>query len=346
MMTAGSWPKKKRELILGGFGGILVLSGLVFAVANFGEIGRFIEILQKARPAWIVVGLLLQCLTYLCVAMIWKLAMINVGIDFPLFQLVPLSVAKLFSDQVLPSGGVSGSAFFIMALKHRGVSVADCMTALIASLTGYYASYILMALGSLVLLAYYHDIHLWILTASVLFFVIALAVPAAVIVLSLYGGRKIPAPLMRRFSIPIMDEALGKIPANAIFSTPMLVKVTFLQAIVFLLDSATLWAMLLAVGQKATLLVALPSLVVASMVATIGLVPLGLGTFETTCVVLLGSLKVPFEAALMATLLLRGLTLWLPMIPGMLLARKELSREPETGTEGTAFRSNFKQEKR
>ena len=137
-----------------------------------------------------------------------------------------------------------------------------------------------MALGSLVLLAYYHDIHLWILTASVLFFVIALAVPAAVIVLSLYGSRKIPAPLMRRFSIPIMDEALGKIPANAIFSTPMLVKVTFLQAIVFLLDSATLWAMLLAVGHKATLLVALPSLVVASMVATIGLVPLGPGDFR------------------------------------------------------------------
>jgi glycosyltransferase 2 family protein len=37
------------------------------------------------------------------------------------------------------------------------------------------------------------------------------------------------------------------------------------------------------------------------MVATFGLVPLGLGTFEATCVAMLRTLGVPLEAALMAT---------------------------------------------
>jgi uncharacterized membrane protein YbhN (UPF0104 family) len=64
-----------------------------------------------------------------------------------------------------------------------------------------------------------------------------------------------------------------------------------------------------------------PSFVLASMVATVGPIPLGLGTFEVSCVSMLGVMGVPIEAALTSTLLLRGLTLWLPMLPGMWLAR-------------------------
>jgi magnesium-transporting ATPase (P-type) len=52
---------------------------------------------------------------------------------------------------------------------------------------------------------------------------------------------------------------------------------------------------------------------------------LGLGTFEAACVAMLRTLGVPLEAALTATLLLRGFTLWLPVLPGLLLARRELS---------------------
>jgi len=324
----GPWWKRNKKAIKRGILGALLLLGLVTTVAHLGEIGRFLGILREAKPAWVAAGLAFQALTYLCAALVWKAAMVNIGIHFPLSQLVPLSVAKLFSDQVLPSGGLSGSAFFTVALKHRGVAVLDGLVALVASLTGYYASYMIMAVVSLALLAFRHDIHPWILTASVLFFVVALAVPAVVILASLYGEERIPEALKRRFPISVMEDALGKVSARVIFDPLVLAQVTLLQGAVFLLDAATLWAMLLAVGQKAAFLEALPSFVVASMVATIGVVPLGLGTFEATCVVLLGSLKVPFEAALAATLLLRGLTLWLPMLPGMWLARKELSRDP------------------
>jgi len=43
-------------------------------------------------------------------------------------------------------------------------------------------------------------------------------------------------------------------------------------------------------------------------------------------------LGVEVEAALAATLLLRGLTFWLPMVPGLWLARREMAAfQPETG---------------
>ena len=60
------------------------------------------------------------------------------------------------------------------------------------------------------------------------------------------------------------------------------------------------------------------------MVATLSPIPLGLGTFETSCVGMLHLLGVPLEAALAATLLLRGFTVWLPMPPGLWLARRAL----------------------
>lgn len=148
---------------------------------------------------------------------------------------------------------MSGTAFFVTALKRRGVSTELCMATLLLSLIAYYGAYLLAALASVLLLWLYHAIHPWIIALSV----------------------------------------------------------------VFALDAATLWVMLHVVGFEVSFRTAFPSFVLASMVATIGPIPLGLGTFEVTCVSMLGVLGVPVEAALTATLLLRGFTLWVPMLPGM-----------------------------
>jgi hypothetical protein len=51
-----------------------------------------------------------------------------------------------------------------------------------------------------------------------------------------------------------------------------------------------------------------------------------LGTFEAACVGLLFLLGVAIETALAATLLLRGLTCWVPMMPGGWFARLELAQ--------------------
>ena len=60
------------------------------------------------------------------------------------------------------------------------------------------------------------------------------------------------------------------------------------------------------------------------MVMTLGPIPLGLGSFEATSIAMLRAVGVPFEAALSGTLLLRGFTLWLPLLLGMLVARRTL----------------------
>ena len=92
----------------------------------------------------------------------------------------------------------------------------------------------------------------------------------------------------------------------------------------FLLDAATLWLVLLAGSSPVEPWAAFVSFITASMIATVGPMPLGLGTFEGGAIAMLHLLGMPVEAALAGTLLLRGLTFWLPMLPGLWLAHNEI----------------------
>jgi uncharacterized membrane protein YbhN (UPF0104 family) len=106
-----------------------------------------------------------------------------------------------------------------------------------------------------------------------------------------------------------------------------------LQLAVFLLDTATLAVVLAAIGSDGAHLPGVfASFMIASVAATVGPTPLGLGTFESVSVATLALVGVRLEAALAATLLLRGLTLWLPMLPGLWIARREL----RPGVDGSA----------
>ena len=69
---------------------------------------------------------------------------------------------------------------------------------------------------------------------------------------------------------------------------------------------------------------AFSAFILASIVVTLGPIPMGLGSFEAVSIGMLRAGGVPFEAALSATLLFRGYTLWLPLLPGMIATRRQL----------------------
>ena len=87
-----------------------------------------------------------------------------------------------------------------------------------------------------------------------------------------------------------------------------------------------MFACLRALGQTVSPETAYIALIMASIVVTLGPIPLGLGSFEATSVATLHLLGTPVEAAFAGTMLLRLLTLWLPLIPGMVMMRSSLKR--------------------
>jgi uncharacterized protein (TIRG00374 family) len=304
--------------------GLLLLLGLIAAVTHFGDIEHFVVLMEKAEPLWLVLALLLQMATYLSVAILWQRALLKGGMRIPVMSLVPLGLAKLFSDQAMPTGGVSGTAFLVAALHHRGVAAELCMAISLVSLVAYYAAYLLFTAASVGLLWLHHAMQAWVVALALVFGLVAVAIPAGAIWFQSHGKQLLPGPVSRIPGLKLVLQALAQTTGELVHDWRLLSVATTLHGSVFLLDSLTLWVMLQAVGHPVSFWVVLPSFIMASVVATLGPVPLGLGTFEASCVAMLAALGVPIEAALTATLLLRGFTLWLPMLPGLWLTRRML----------------------
>lgn len=306
------------------FLGVLVLASLVLVVSHFGELEHFIEIVRRAEPAWLGLALLLQLGTYVCVSGVWFIALRSAGAEIAMLSLIPLGIAKLFSDQAMPSGGMSGIAFFVAALTRRGIPGQSCMGALLLSLVAYYGACLLAGALTLLLLHLRGAVHLWILLVTLIFSLLAVGIPVAVFGLRRFGNKELPSWMQRVPGLSKLMQSVAEAPQDLLRRPALVASAFLLHAAVFLLDTATLWVMLLVVGAPLTFWEVFPCFVLASMVTTIGPIPMGLGSFEATCVGMLGVMGVPIEAALTATLLLRGFTLWLPMLPGMWLARRAL----------------------
>lgn len=306
------------------FIGLLLLSGSLVLLTHFTELEQFTHLVRQAEPAWLVVAVVLQAATYVSAAGVWYLALRHEGQAHSLASLVPLGVGKLFSDQAMPSAGMSGATFLVAALSRRQVPVRLSLATLLLSLVTYYGAYMAAVFVSVLLLWYYHAIHVWIVAVVLVFCLFAVGVPAGALWMRSLGSKQLPA-LLRK--IPGASELMSNIasaPRQLLRSPTLIMSTTVLNGSVFILDAATLWVMLQVVGINVSFAVAFPSFVLASMVATIGPIPLGLGTFEVTSVSTLGALGVGIEAALTATLLLRGFTMWIPILPGMWLARRAL----------------------
>ena len=136
-----------------------------------------------------------------------------------------------------------------------------------------------------------------------------------------------PRPLARIRALRSLLDTIAEAPPDLIGDAGVIARLAVLNALVFVADAATLVVCLLAIGQSPSITAAFVALIVAQMVVVIGPVPMGLGTFEGSCIGTLRLFGVPFEAALTATLLLRGFTLWLPLIPGLVVVRR-LARAP------------------
>lgn len=304
--------------------GCLILGTVIIVGLHLGEARRVLELARKSSPAWLAVGAGLQVLTYLCGTGVWRATLRRAGSSLPLWEMVPLGVAKLFTDQAIPAGGVSGAAVVVRGLARRNVPSSVAMTALLIGLVTYYTAYLFVAAAALVVLSLHHRDSPAILIGAVVFAGYAVGAPAIMIWLA-YGRRELPSWVQRLPGIRHVLEAAKEAPINLLKDPKLIAEAIALQSGVFLLDAATLWVMFQAIGYTIEPWIAFVGFMMASITATMAPVPLGLGTFEAGAVGFLRFLGVPIAEGLAATLLLRGFTFWLPMLPGLWFARRELS---------------------
>jgi len=302
------------------FGLAILVAVALFAVNRSAE-KEFAQLVAHAQPAWLFLGLLLQLTTYIADARIWQRVIVRAGISRSLWSYMGISLAKLFMDQVVPSGGMSGTLLIVRALDRRGIPRSTSMAAVVVNLVSYYAAYVAALAVALGVVWVHGGLTLFIILPAVIFAPVAAGIPTVLVLVS--RGRRLPHWIRR---LPIVGSglrALTEATPGIAHDGSVIARCMGLQVAIILLDAGTLWIMLRALGLSVPPAQVFASFMLSTLARTMGPVPGGLGIFEAASVATLKLMGVSVAAGLAATLLFRGFSYWLPMAPGILLARRE-----------------------
>jgi Mg2+-importing ATPase len=305
--------------------GTAMLGTVIVAALHVSEEQAFVSLAERAQPWWLGGAAVLQAGTYVAQGWIWRL--VGAAADYRLSRTTALELAfaKLFTDQALPSAGLSSSIFIAQALERRQLPSAAVNASVLINIASYHLAYVAALLVGLVLLQRRGDANALVILTAALFLLFSLGLSVLVLVLS--GHRRArPAGWLRKIpGLSTMLDFMAGADVRLVRSPRVLAQAVGLQGAIVLLDAATVWTLIRALGVTASVSGVFVSFMIASLFRTMGIVPGGLGTFEATSVLMLRMVGINVAVALSATLLFRGLSFWLPMLPGYWCSRRALS---------------------
>ncbi|NNJ09206.1 flippase-like domain-containing protein [Chloroflexales bacterium ZM16-3] len=132
---------------------LISLAILVLAFLNRAWIIDAFGLLRGAKPAWLMLALVLIGLSYLMSSQVFNVVLRSLGYKMSLLRLWAAALVAIVISQSVPAGGVGSYAFLLSNFTRRGISSGEA--ALIASLEtlSYAVSMLLIFSFSLVFLA-------------------------------------------------------------------------------------------------------------------------------------------------------------------------------------------------
>jgi uncharacterized protein (TIRG00374 family) len=300
--------------------GLAMLAVVVFASLHFTAGREFLHLIERAQPWWLALAIGLQTCTYLAQGEIWRLVARAAHLTLPVSVGFKLSLTKLFINQILPSGGLSGSIIVARVLEQHGFPRSVSMASVLVDGTAYYIAFATALAAALIITVAESDVIPLILASALLLVAVGTGLAARALLLSrktnTARGFFLRIPLVRR-AISRLNEADPTLTHN----NRLLLMTTFAQLAIILLDTSTIWVLVRALGALASPSGVFTSFVASTLLRTLSIVPGGLGVFEAASVVTLQRTGISLPVSLAATLLFRGLSFWLPMAPGLLFAQ-------------------------
>lgn len=304
--------------------GSALLAAVVAAAAQLAEEREFARLVEEAQPGWFLVAVALQAATYLAQAEVFRAAIPrDARASLRRGWLYELSLTKLFLDQALPSAGMSSTVVIVKALESHGASRGAAAACAMINVASYHAAYVVALLIAVAITLMLRETSWILVSLSVVFIAFATAMTAGIVLLA--GRRARPGSIVTR--VPGMKgvvKFLEESEAALVRDRRILRTATAWQLAIVLLDAATMSVCIRAIGAHAPVDAVFASFMIASLVRTMGVVPGGLGTYEATSVATLHLVGISVSAALSATLIFRGLSFWIPMLPGLWSSRRVL----------------------
>jgi uncharacterized protein (TIRG00374 family) len=312
-------------------------------IATFGSLPQ----LEGVFPAWFVPISLLEAIAFVCIWILIRVALATDG----WFDVATSQLAGNALSHALPGGAATGGALQIRMLVRAGYPVATTTTALTA--VGLLSTATLFVLPLLALPAILFGL-------AVSSELLRGAILAAVLAVFLLGGGSVLLTSDRviRGIGHACDWVLHRVRQNRASSSSMADRLLESRNVVRrslsaswkvalpaslgnqLFDFLALEMCLLAVGAHVNLILVLLAFVAASALAMIPITPGGLGFVEAGLTGVLALAGVSAEHAVLATLLYRLFSYWLPLPAGLVASiwfgRRHPGTTATTGTVGAA----------
>jgi uncharacterized protein (TIRG00374 family) len=325
--SRSKWPK--GSLLIG----LFLLAGVIYVSLHIGEGREFLRLVRHAHPGWLMVGVLYQAATYLCSGAIWWIVVKHYKFDISLGELSALSLAKLSLEKIVPSGGFGGSLLLIRSVEERGAPESVAAATLLVDVLSNYSSKAISIVIAVAIIWAAQGLPWVVLLVCGLFVLFAVVILGGIFLLTGIGEKKIPGWLRKIPAVGSVVKSISEAPPEAMHSKRLFWGATALQFLIIVLDAATLDAMLRAIGHAAQFDKIFASFAMANIASMLSLIPGGLGAFEGVSILMLSLLRVPINAGLAATLMLRAFVLWLPMIPGFFILHRETNKILKTERE-------------
>ena len=303
--------------------GLLLLAGVIYFAMHIGEGREFLKLVRRADPVWLGVGALYQVATYFASGAIWWMVVRHFDIDISLAEMAKLSLAKLSLEKIIPTAGFGGSLLLIRSVESKGAPDCVASATLLIDVLSNYAARAISIVAAVAIIWFAYGIEWWLVLVCAVFILFAGVVLGGIFWFTSVDEKKIPRFIFKIPAVGPVVKSISEAPSEAMHSKRLFWSATGLQLLVLLLDVATLDAMLRSIGFAASPEKTFASFSIAGTASMLSLIPGGVGAFEGVSILMLGLLHVPIKAGLAATLMLRAFLLWIPMIPGFFVLKRE-----------------------
>ncbi len=325
---------------------LLLFLAIVFVFLSFSELQHIADTLERSNWIFLTFAFLFAALWLYNVSVTWGTIYRLMDLVESRRQLFLLTAAFNFINVIAPSAGIGGMAVFIDSARQRGqpggrVTVAGVIFALYD-----YAAFLCVLTLGIIVLVRRNNLTTGEITASVLLVMLALGF-ATLLYLGYRSSERLGnllaaiTRLINRLARPFIHRDLLKEENAHTFARDMAEGVRLargkrkglMMPFLFALNSK---AMLLCVLAFTFLALGTPFSVgtlvggfsVCYLFQIISPTPSGVGMVESLMPVALNSLRVPWAAAVLITLVYRAVTFWAPLLVGA-IALRILHRQPQ-----------------
>jgi len=328
------WLKRRWPLVL------VVVGFIILIILSRNDLERLAAALARGDPLWIGAAVAAQTAYYYLYAAQYKYAFATVEVASQVNELIPVMFASIFVRTLVPSGGASGAVVFVDDAARRGQSPALATEGTLLVLALDLSTMVPLILYSLVYLVASGTLRIYQVIGSVFFIMFI-----AALITALFTGRWAPGLLERaltmlRVGANHLAHSLGReevLPpdwprrtaedlrraANDIFShRQSLLRTAGVATAAQLTNLVTVTFVGLAYGQRLGISTTIAAFSMDAVFSVVAIVPNGLIVAEAVMTEVFSSLGLPFEVALVITLVYRGLSVWLPLLVGFLFLRQ------------------------